>query len=157
MGEILGKSIQSATSSVLLIGGFIVIFSVILSICQQSGLLDVISQMVTPMTSYIGIPSVLLKPLLSGLIELTNGVNLVATTPIKAISFNMIGCAFLLGFGGICVLLQVFSITSKAHLSIKKYVIGKLLQGTFAALYTALAFAILPSIRLDLACTIFKL
>lgn len=155
LGEILGKSIQSATASVLLIGGFVVIFSVVLSICQQSGLLDLMSKIITPITSHLGVSSLLLKPLLSGVIELTNGVNLVASTPIKAISMNMIGCAFLLGFGGLCVLLQVFSIASKANLSMKTYFIGKLLQGILAALYTALAFVLFPSIGLDLAVIAF--
>ena len=44
--------------------------------------------------------------------------------------------SFLLGFGGISVSLQILSITSKAKISIKPYLIGKLLQGAFATLYT---------------------
>jgi len=43
-----------------------------------------------------------------------------------------------LGFGGISVLLQVYSIASNAKISIKPYIIGKLFQGTLAALYTFL-------------------
>lgn len=150
LGEVLGKSIQSATSTVLLIGGFVVIFSVILSICNQSHLLYMASQLIAPFTNLLGIPVELIKPLLSGIIELTNGVNLVASVPMKAISINIILCAFLLGFGGISVLLQVFSITSKANLSIKKYIIGKLLQGAFAAFYTYLALQCLPFLHFNL-------
>ena len=150
LGEVLGKSIQSATSTVLLIGGFVVIFSVILSICNQSHLLDMASQIIAPVMNLLGIPIELIKPFLSGIIELTNGVNLVASFPMKAISINIILCAFLLGFGGISVLLQVFSITSRANLSIKKYVIGKLLQGAFAAFYTYLALQFLPFLQFNL-------
>ena len=47
-------------------------------------------------------------------------------------------CAFLLGFGGFSVLLQVLSIISQEKLSIKTYALGKLLQGFLASLYTLL-------------------
>lgn len=155
LGNIFQKSIQKATATILLIGGFVVIFSVILSILEQSGLLHLLCQVTFPFAKWLGYPTSLLKPFFAGVVELTNGVKQVSTVSLKAISFNIITSAFLLGFGGLCVLLQVFSIASKANLSIKKYLIGKLLQGLFAAIYTAIAFAILPSIHLDLANVIF--
>ena len=139
LGEVLGNSIKSATSTILMIGGFVVMFSVIISMLNQSHMFDGLSNILAPLFSIIGIPIEIIEPLLSGIVELTNGVNLVANTPIKVISINIILCAFLLGFGGFSVLLQVFSIVSKNGLSIKKYAFGKLLQGIFAAFYTFLA------------------
>ena len=50
--------------------------------------------------------------------------------------------SFLLGFGGLSVLFQVFSIISKYNISIKPYFFGKLLQGTLAAFYTFLFFVL---------------
>lgn len=44
--------------------------------------------------------------------------------------------SFLLGFGGISVLLQVYSIIVKQNISIKPYFYGKLLQGLFSVLFT---------------------
>ncbi len=44
IGEILGTSIKKAISTILLIGGFIVIFSVVLSILQTSGILNICSE-----------------------------------------------------------------------------------------------------------------
>ena len=94
--------------------------------------------------------SELIKPVLAGIVELTNGVSLVANTHIKAISVNIVSASFLLGFGGISVLLQVFSIISKAGLSIKTYAIGKLLQGIFSAIYTYIAICIVPFLQFNL-------
>lgn len=150
LGEILGNSIKSATSTVLLIGGFVVIFSVIISILNQSHILGHLSSLLNPFLSSMGIPESLTEGLLAGIIELTNGVNLVAITPIKNISINIIICAFLLGFGGFSVLLQVFSIVSKSGLSIKKYALGKLLQGILASFYTAIALQFIPFLQLNL-------
>ena len=133
-----------------MIGGFVVMFSVIISILNQSHILAALSNILSPVLAVIGIPVELVKPVLSGIIELTNGVNLVAGTPIKAISINIVLCAFLLGFGGFSVLLQVFSIVSKNGLSIKKYAFGKLLQGIFAAFYTLLALQFIPFLQFNL-------
>lgn len=150
LGEILGKSITNSISTILMIGGFVVIFSVIISILNESYILGGLANILSPLTSLIGIPEELLKSFLAGIIELTNGVSLVANTSLKAISTNIIICAFLLGFGGISILLQVFSIVSKNKLSIKPYILGKLLQGVFAAFYTFIALEFIPFLHFNL-------
>ena len=157
LGEVLGNSINSSISTILLIGGFVVIFSVIISILNQTHTLDVLSKFLNPVLSILGFDLSFAKPLLSGIIELTNGVNLVADISIKAISQNIVLCAFLLGFGGLSVFLQVFSIVAKTDLSMKKYFVGKFLQGIFAAIYTFLALKFIPFINLDIVETSSKI
>ena len=150
LGEVLGKSIMNSISTILLIGGFVVLFSVIISILNQSHLLELASITIAPIFSAFHIPTQLITPILSGIVELTNGVKLVANIPLKEISISITACSFLLGFGGFSVLLQVFSIISKFGLSIKKYFWGKLLQGFFAAFYTFLALQFLPWFQFNL-------
>ena len=149
LGEVLGNSINSSISTILMIGGFVVIFSVIISILNQTGALTAISKLFYPVLAFLGFDYNFVEPLVSGIIELTNGVNLVSGIHTKMISQNIILCAFLLGFGGFSVLLQVWSIISKTDLSIKKYLVGKFLQGIFAACYTFLALKFIPFINLD--------
>ena len=153
LGEVLGNSINSAISTILMIGGFVVIFSVIISILNTTNTLEFFSKFLNPVLAFFGFDLEFANPLLSGVIELTNGVNLISTIHIKEISQNIILCAFLLGFGGFSVLLQVFSIIAKTDLSIKKYFIGKLLQGIIAAIYTFLALKFIPFINLDIVET----
>ena len=150
LGEILSNSINNSISTILLIGGFVVIFSVILSILNRTQILDMLSMLLKPILQIFNIDTDFSKPLLSGIIELTNGVKQVSGIHIKAISQNIILCAFLLGFGGFSVLLQVFSIVSKTDLSMKKYVAGKLMQGILASIYTFLALKFIPFINLDI-------
>ena len=153
LGEILGNSINNSISTILMIGGFVVIFSVIISILNQTHALDFLSKFFNPILAFLGFDLNFAKPLLSGILELTNGVNLISGVHIKAISQNVILCAFLLGFGGFSVLLQVFSIVAKTDLSMKKYFIGKFMQGIFAAIYTFLALKFIPFINLDIIST----
>lgn len=142
LGEVLSNSIISSIHNILLIGGFVVLFSVIISILNQSHIIFVASQISSPILNFFEIDSKFSLGLINGLIELTNGLNTISSIHIKAISQNIIIASFLLGFGGICVMLQVFSIISKSHISIKPYIIGKVLHGLFAALYTYVFFNI---------------
>lgn len=150
LGEVLSKSITNAISTILMIGGFVVIFSVIISILNQSYILDNLATILSPVGNLVGIPEELVKYILSGILELTNGVSLVSSVPLKSLSTNIIICAFLLGFGGISILLQVFSIISKNKLSIKPYIFGKLLQGILAAFYTFIAIEFIPFLHFNL-------
>lgn len=155
LGEILGKSINNAISTVLMIGGFIVLFSVILSILQNSHILDIFCNFVSMIFKYLNIDTSLTTGFVTGIVELTNGVKLTCTLNSKLVSPNIILCAFLLGFGGFSILLQVLSITSKSDLSIKPYIIGKLMQGLFAAFYTYIAIKNIPFLNFDLQ-TVFS-
>lgn len=150
LGEVLSNAILESSTTIIMIGGFVVIFSVVISILNNSKILEVISYILYPILKLLNIPLSFAKPIMSGIIELTNGVSLITSIATKNISINIVLCAFLLGFGGISVLLQVLSIISKTDLSIKKYIIGKLLQGIIAATYTYILITILPMFNFNL-------
>lgn len=137
LGEVLSKAISSATNTILMIGGFVVLFSVVLSILENSNFINIISSALEPIFNIFGINnSGFISGFISGIIELTNGVQKISVIPCKEISTNILLCSALLGFGGISILLQVFSIISKTDISIKPYIIGKILHGIFALVYT---------------------
>lgn len=146
LGNILGTSISNATSTIMLIGGFVVLFSVILSILNRLNLISFMSNFLTR----FHIPYDISQSFISGIIELTNGVSLAGNINSKTISTNIILSAFLLGFGGLSILLQVLSIINKHGLSIKTYFLGKILQGLIAALYTLLLVKNISIFNLDI-------
>lgn len=151
LGEVLSKAISSATSTILMIGGFIVLFSVVLSILENSNFINILSSVFKPIFNIFGITNNnFISGFISGIIELTNGVQKITAIPCREISINIILSALLLGFGGISILLQVFSITSKTDISIKPYIIGKILHGIFAAFYTYIFISHFPIFNLNI-------
>lgn len=150
LGEILAESINSSISTILLIGGFVVIFSSVISILKSSGILHILSDCFAPILQAFNIDTSFASPLISGFLEITNGINSIANISNKKISVNLIFTAFLLGFGGISVLLQVLSITSKSDLSIKPYIYGKLLHGILASFYTYIFINVIPFFNFDI-------
>lgn len=139
LGEILGSSIMSSIRTILLIGGFVTLFSVIISILERTKVLIIISNM---LGSTFNINSSIINSFITGIIEFTNGLSKISAIHIKNISLNIIISSFIIGFGGISVLLQVLSIIAKQKLSIKKYIVGKILQAFISAFYTFLALQI---------------
>ena len=150
LGSIIANCISNATSTLFMIGGFVVLFSVIISILKESYMLQIFTNFLTPFFNIFHIPSSFISPILIGLLEITNGISQIASIHIKAISINIIITSFILGLGGVSVLLQIFSITSNTDLSIKPYIIGKFLQGAISAFYTYLLITFFPIFNFNL-------
>ena len=149
-GGIIGNSISSSINTILLIGGFVVLFSVIISILNTSQLLNFLSDCIKPLLNLINIPHEFGNGIFSGILELTNGLNIICNVPTKKLSINIIIASFLLGLGGISILLQVWSTIAKTDLSIKPYIWGKLLHACFSAFYTFIFLNIFPFFNFDL-------
>ena len=150
LGGIISNCITSSINTILLIGGFVVLFSVIISILQNSHLLTLLSIFLEPIFSFLHIPFVYFSGFISGILELTNGLNLVCKITSKQLSINIILASFLLGLGGISILLQVWSTISKSDLSIKPYIYGKLLHAFISAFYTFLFLNIFPFLNFNI-------
>ena len=150
LGEIMAESITSSIKTVLLIGGFIIVFSSVISIINSSGLIKIITVALTPMFKAINLDISFIQGIFTGILELTNGLNLICNVHVKALSTNILIASFLLGFGGLSIMLQVLSIVSKSDLSCKPYIIGKILQASFATFYTYILLNVLPFWNFDL-------
>jgi sporulation integral membrane protein YlbJ len=70
LGEIIGNSIKHSIVTILNIGGFVVIFSVIISILKSSGFFEIISNLF----ECFNLSGDLASAVISGILELTNGV-----------------------------------------------------------------------------------
>ena len=103
-----------------------------------------------PFFTFLHIDTDFIIPLLTGFFEITSGISQISNIAIKAISINVILTSLLLGFGGISILLQVWSIVSKTDLSIKPYIYGKFLHGIIAAFYTFLFIHLFPFFNFNL-------
>lgn len=131
-GIILTESIKKSILAIVNIGGFVVLFSVIISIFKNCKIIYLISKLL----NFINVPETLSTSLITGLLEISNGISCLNIINSSNISNLIILAAFLLGFGGISVILQVYSIISKTDISIKPYILAKILQGIIASIYT---------------------
>ena len=121
--------VSSSIDTMLLICGFIVFFAALSA--SISPLLDICLPKPLPN---------LIKPLL----EVTGGANLVVQSGLPQRMLLTVLSA-IIGFGGICVMLQVSGIAGAVALSMKSYVFGKILHGIFSGLITFFCFPIIST------------
>lgn len=125
------NSVSKSVTTILNIGGFIVLFSVIISILESLNIFNLIANFL----SSFGIETNISIGFFSGILEITNGLKNLSIIGIKNINEIIILSSFLLGFGGLSVAMQVYSCIAKSDLSIRPYLIGKLLHGLLSAFY----------------------
>ena len=131
-GEILKESLEKAISTTISIGGFIIIFSVIIGILKNN---LAIHFFLNNLEGFIKLPKDSLFGFLLGSIEITNGCNLIATSTFN-FSIKLSIISFLCSFSGLCIIAQVSSFISKDKISMLRYSFLKFIQGIISFLIT---------------------
>lgn len=107
--------LHSAMKAMGLICGWVILFRILVTFLQQ-WFLRLLPQW--------------LMVLITGILELTNGCCELAQIQAPGIRFMI--CSCMLAFGGVCVLLQTYSVTR--GLSLRYYLLGKAMQTAFSLL-----------------------
>lgn len=137
IGQLMGDSVKNGISLVLLVGGYIIIFSVISRIIRVTGLLTLITNFIN-LLPFINIKdSRNVSMVITGILEVTNGIKECAPLYLPDIVKASI-VSFFIGFGGLSINAQVSGIIQNTDISFFIYFMMKILQGAFASLYTLL-------------------
>ncbi|MGL5575721.1 MAG: sporulation integral membrane protein YlbJ [Sarcina sp.] len=134
LGEAIKKSIEDASLTILTLGGYIVIFSVLINILKES---IIMTLLITIISSLLGISKVFLESIFLGSIELTNGCKIITSSPLS-LEIKLCVISFLSSFGGLSIIAQTYAFFSKYNISFKKYFFFKFLQGIISASITAI-------------------
>ncbi len=136
LGGILGDAVRNSVIMMLNIGGFIIFFSVIINLLIDAGFINYLSDSICLLLSPLGIQKDIVDSLISGFFEITTGTSLASKAVNSTIALRLTAASAIIGWAGLSVHSQVLSIVSKTDISIKPYLLGKLLQGVLAAIYT---------------------
>ncbi|GGE41180.1 sporulation integral membrane protein YlbJ [Pullulanibacillus camelliae] len=140
-GKMLGDAVQSSVSTLLMVGGFIILFSVFNRILDAINATELIASFFKLILSSLHMSPKLGTALVPGLFEITVGANRVSQVDAPLLQQVML-VAFILGFGGFSIQAQVTSILSDVRLSVKPFFVGRLLQGIFSAIIVIFLFRI---------------
>lgn len=135
IGKILGDAVHSSITTLLMIGGFIILFSVLNRLLTLLHIATILSTIVTFVLTTLRIPKELSLPLISGLFEITLGGQMASQTA-TPLFYQVIVTSFILAFSGFSVQAQVASILAETDISFKPYFIARLFHGVFASIFT---------------------
>ena len=112
----LGNAVADSVDTILKICGFVILFAVFTA----------------------GLPELPITPLLYGILEITGGIPAIVNAGIFPATYLLPAISFFLALSGLSILFQTAAIILPAGLSLKPYLLGKLLQGIFSFLFTLL-------------------
>ncbi|MET3682030.1 sporulation integral membrane protein YlbJ [Alkalibacillus flavidus] len=133
LGQMLGEAVMSSIKTLVMIGGFIILFSVankLLFMTGISGLLSIVFKFILMM---FGLPDSLALPIVSGLLEITLGTQMVAQTSEVTLFIQLLMVSILLAFNGLSIHAQVASIIADTDIRYAPYLLGRLLHMILAA------------------------
>ncbi|OIJ17978.1 sporulation integral membrane protein YlbJ [Anaerobacillus alkalidiazotrophicus] len=138
IGKILGDAVQSSVSTLLMIGGFIILFSVLNQLLSLLDITAFLSIFITVIFTFFQLPSELSLPFISGIFEITLGSQMSSQTTQATLFQQVVVTSFILAFSGFSVQAQVASILAETDIRFKPFFIARLFHGTFAAFFTVM-------------------
>lgn len=139
-GEVIGDAILNSIKTLIMIGGFIILFSVMMQLLIVIGVTPIFASFLQYGMRILSLPIELTPPLISGMFEITQGAQLTSQINMDTMLPKAIVISFILGFNGFSVQAQVSSIIAKTDIRFTPYFISRILHGFFASIFTILLF-----------------
>ncbi|TMN23477.1 sporulation integral membrane protein YlbJ [Lentibacillus cibarius] len=139
-GKIVGDAVLNSIQTLVMVGGFIILFSVFTKLLYIVGISQAVSVLFQYLLKIASIPVELALPMLSGLFEITLGTNLISQSDAANLLEKIIVVSFILGFNGLSVQAQVASIIAPSDIRFAPYFFARILHGLFAAVLTGVFY-----------------
>ncbi len=139
-GKILGEAVNSSVQTLLMIGGFIIIFSVINKVLFHLHITAFAASLFSSIFVFLDLPQTLSIPFVSGLFEITLGSQLTSQVENVTLMQQAVITSALLAFGGFSIQAQVASILAETDIRFKPFFLARLLHTLLSGLITWLLF-----------------
>lgn len=139
-GTILSEAVLSSIRTLIMIGGFITLFSVLTKMLQLFQFNYLFALLIKPFFALLSIPIEMTIPFITGLFEITIGIKSITSYDNISLLIQLILVSFLLGLNGFSIQAQVASVISNTDIRFFPYIIGRLLHAIFATMLTIILF-----------------
>lgn len=135
IGKLLGDAVTSSIQTLLMIGGFIILFSVINKLLFHLNITAFLARFIELGLRVMGMPEMLSMPFISGLFEITLGSQMTSQVQDATLMQQAVITSFILAFSGFSVQAQVASILAQTDIRFQPFFLARILHGFFAAFY----------------------
>ncbi|PAV29896.1 sporulation integral membrane protein YlbJ [Virgibacillus profundi] len=140
LGEVVGDAVLNSIKTLVMVGGFIILFSVLIKMIFLTGVSPFIAIFFEQLLNLLSLPIEMALPFFSGLFEITIGAKLISDLTINSQLAVAIVVSFILGFNGFSIQAQVASILSKTDIRFTPYFVSRFIHGTVASILTVLLY-----------------
>ncbi|MDM5156114.1 sporulation integral membrane protein YlbJ [Bacillus sp. DX1.1] len=136
IGKLLGDAIISSIQTLLMIGGFIILFSVLSKMITVFQVTAALSFIMQQLLIFFQISPHFSTPILSGLFEMTLGSQMISQINQTTILEQAMVTSFILAFSGLSIQAQVASILAETDIRFKPYFFARIIQSILAPIFT---------------------
>lgn len=136
-GKIMGDAVSSSINKLLIIGGFIIVFSVIIKISGIIGITAVLDKVISVIMMPFGLSAQVIQSLSCGFFEITLGTKAAAEAS-GPLSQKLAAAGMILGWSGASVLAQVSAMISHTDLKMGLFVLCRIAHSLLAGALTIL-------------------
>ena len=137
---IFGEAIYSGLNTILMVGGFVIVFSVTFKIFSLLGIISTLANIIYIPLSVFGVSKSLTHAFISGLFEITIGCNNIAAITDSPLSIKLALSVFVISFSGLSILAQCNNFLAKTDINVHIYTFSKLLHGLFGFIYCLILY-----------------
>lgn len=147
-GQLLGDAIRQSVNTLLVIGGFIMLFSVVIQIATTAGFTALLAGAFGHILGLFGLDPHLAPALVSGFFEITIGSDLAAKatdaggTALPLVERTVVA-AVIIAWSGVSVHFQVAAMVNDTDLRLTPYILARALHAVFAGI---VAYLLMPHV-----------
>lgn len=132
IGQLLGDAVRDSVSTLLLVGGFIILFSVVTRIVSVVGITQMIAAPLSAALKPFGVDPSLMDPLVKGFFEITIGCD-AASKATASLFSRVITASAVIAWSGLSVHAQVASLIHKTDIRLHAYIGARVIHSVLAA------------------------
>jgi sporulation integral membrane protein YlbJ len=136
-GKLMGDAVRESMMTLLMIGGFITFFAVLVRILTAIGVLGALTPFFAGILKLLGIDPHLTHSLFNGILEIDLGT-MASSKALAPLLDKVMIASWIIAWSGLSVHGQVASVIHDTDIRMTPYVIARFLHGVLAAWYTYL-------------------
>ncbi|MBC7083992.1 MAG: sporulation integral membrane protein YlbJ [Firmicutes bacterium] len=134
-GQLFGDTVRDSVNSMLLIGGFIIMFSVIIRVLTVAGVTQLMAAPISFALSPLGLDPTLVPAFVSGFFEITLGSEL-ASKAAAPLLHRLVAANAIIAWSGLSVFAQVTTMCSGTDIRMAPYVMTRVAQAIISGAVT---------------------
>lgn len=145
IGALFSDAVRDSMTSMIFIGGTIMMFSVFIRILEVSGLGAGLASLLGGVLAVMGLDAALAPALLNGFMEITLGAQTAAVAD-ASLMHRLIIAGFVIGWSGLSVHAQVAAMVHGTDIRLTPYILARVGHGVLAALLTWALYPVMISV-----------
>lgn len=152
LGKIIGDAVHNAITNLLHIGGFIILFAVIIRMLTNAGIIDLLAGVLGFLLLPLGLSPEVLPALASGFWEMTIGCKLASETTAPLLQ-QVIAISMILGWSGLSVQAQAAGMISETDIRMRLFILTRIAHSFLAGLYCYILFQLCGPLEISAMAT----